>query len=70
VNYKGSPVGVYYADILVESRIICEIKAASAIESAHEAQVLHYLTATGLRLALILNFGTPSVQIKRIIKSK
>ena len=70
VLYKGSPVGMYYADLLVEERIIVEIKAASGIESAHEAQVLHYLTATGLRLALILNFGTPSVHVKRIVKSK
>ncbi|MEK7248104.1 MAG: GxxExxY protein [Chloroflexota bacterium] len=70
VLYKGTPVGMYYADILVEKRIILEIKAATSIESAHEAQVLHYLTATGLRLALILNFGTPSVQVKRIVKSK
>jgi GxxExxY protein len=70
VLYKGSPVGMYYADILVEKRIILEIKVANSIDGAHEAQVLHYLTATGLRLALVLNFGTPSVQIKRIVKSK
>lgn len=70
VVYKGSPVGQYYADILVEKRLLLEIKAASGIDRAHEAQVLHYLTATGLKLALILNFGAASLQPKRIVKTR
>lgn len=70
VAYKGSTVGQYYADILVEKRLLLEIKATNGIDPAHEAQVLHYLTATGLQLALILNFGTASLQPKRIVKSR
>jgi GxxExxY protein len=67
VRYKETPIGIYKADILVDGKIILEIKASRALTTEHQAQALHYLSATGLRLALLLNFGTPSLQIKRII---
>ncbi len=70
VYYKGSIVGQYFADILAEERLVVELKAVAAIDSAHEAQVLNYLTATKLQLALIINFGSTSVRVKRIVKSK
>jgi GxxExxY protein len=70
VFYKGSAIGQYFADVLANDRLIIELKAVAAIDSAHEAQVLHYLTATRLQLALIINFGGPSVRVKRIVKSK
>ncbi len=70
VSYKGQPVGVYYADLLVEDRVICEIKAIRALDSAHEAQLLHYLKATGMALGLLLNFGAAKVQVKRIVRSR
>lgn len=70
VYYKGQLVGEYKADIVVDGKIILELKAVSAINAGHEAQALHYLAATGMELAIILNFGTPSLQQKRIVKSK
>lgn len=70
VSYKGQPVGMYYADILVDDKVICEIKATQSLTSAHEAQLLHYLKATGMRLGLLLNFGASKVQVKRIVRSR
>ncbi len=68
VMYKDTPAGEYRADFLIDGKIILEIKAASALTQAHEAQAHHYLTATGLRLAILLNFGTKSLQVKRIVR--
>ncbi len=70
VSYHSRPVGFYYADILVDGKVICEIKAAQAIVSAHEAQLLHYLKATGLQVGFIFNFGTRSLEYRRLAKSK
>ncbi len=68
VMYKGESMGKFRPDMLVEDKIIIEIKAASHIASQHVIQAIHYLTATGLRLALLLNFGTPKLGIRRVIK--
>ena len=68
VYYKGQLIGEYKADLVVDGKIILEIKAVSALAKAHEAQAIHYLTATGLRLALLINFGASSLQQKRIVK--
>ena len=70
VYYRSRPVGLYYADLLVDGIIICEIKAVQAIIPAHEAQLLHYLKATGLQLGLIFNFGARSLEFRRLAKSK
>jgi GxxExxY protein len=67
VQYKGQSVGVYYADILVDDTVICEIKAVDAISPAHEAQLLHYLKATGIKVGLLLNFGSRRLQVKRMV---
>ncbi len=68
VTYKGVSVGEYEADFVVEDKIILELKAVSALHPKHEAQALHYLTATGCRLALLLNFGADSLERKRIVR--
>lgn len=68
VSFEGEVVGNYYADILVENKIILEIKSAEQIIDAHRAQALHYLKATGLRLALILNFGKVKLEYERMVK--
>jgi GxxExxY protein len=68
VYYKGQLVGEYIADFVVESQIILEIKAISKLTLAHEAQAHNYLAATGLRLAILLNFGAESLQQKRIVR--
>jgi GxxExxY protein len=68
VHYKGKSVGKYQADYIIDGRIVLEIKAAASLMSAHDAQAHHYLAVTGLRLAILLNFGTRSLQIRRVIR--
>lgn len=68
VTYKGILVGDYEADFVVEDKIILELKAVSTLHPRHEAQALNYLAATGFRLAILLNFGTDSLQHKRMVK--
>lgn len=70
MTYKGILVGDYIADFVIENKIILEIKAVSALHPRHEAQAIHYLTATGLQLAILLNFGAESLQSRRIAKSR
>lgn len=68
VRYDGVVVGEYTADLVVEGVALVELKAAKAIDPIHEAQLLNYLKATGLRVGLILNFGTPRLGIKRMMR--
>jgi len=70
VRYKGQEVGVYYADVLVDDNVVCEIKAVESLSSAHEAQLLHYLKATSIKVGLLLNFGSQRVQVKRFARTK
>ncbi len=64
VLYHEKTVGDYYADMIVEDRIIIEVKAVSALEPIHEVQLVNYLKATGLNVGLLINFGQ-SVKVKR-----
>ena len=57
VRYRGNIVGDFRADLVVEERLLVEIKAASALLPVHEAQLINYLKGTGLQLGLLLNFG-------------
>jgi len=68
VYFEEEVVGNYYADILIEDKIILEIKSVENIVDAHIAQTLNYLKATGLRLAIILNFSKEKLEYKRIVK--
>ena len=68
VYFEGEVVGDYFADILVENKIIIELKVAEKITDYHRAQVLNYLNATGLRLAIILNFGKEGLKFERFVK--
>lgn len=68
VTYKDILVGEYIADFIIDGKLLVEIKAVSNFNSQHQAQAMHYLTATGLRLALLLNFGTGSLEHRRVIK--
>ena len=67
VRYKGVELGVYYADILVERAVVCEIKAIKALTREHEAQLLNYLKATSIEVGLLLNFGSRSAEVKRMV---
>ena len=68
VTYKDVFVGEYIADFIIDGKLIVEIKAVSNFNSQHQAQAMHYLAAQGCRLALLLNFGTGSLQHRRVIK--
>ena len=68
VRYDGAVVGEFAADLLVEDRVLIELKVAKGIDDSHTAQCLNYLTATGLRLCLLLNFGKTRVEVKRVIQ--
>ena len=65
VFYQGELVGNFAADILVEGKVILELKAVEALGKAHEVQTVTYLTATGLDIGLLINFGSEQLQFKR-----
>ncbi len=64
IHYDGQVVGEYYADIVVDDKVILEIKALQAISPVHEAQLVNYLKATGIDVGLLFNFGK-SLEVKR-----
>jgi len=66
VWYDGELVGEFAVDLLVEERILVELKACRALGEAQVAQCLNYLAATGLKTCLLLNFGTPKVEVRRL----
>jgi GxxExxY protein len=68
VFYENTIVGKYFADLLVDANVIVEVKATSGLGEANLAQCLNYLKATKLRVGLVLNFGTPRLQIKRVVR--
>jgi GxxExxY protein len=66
VYYDNFEVGNYDADILVEGKVLIELKAVKNLDDVHRAQCLNYLKATVIKLCLLINFGNPRVEIKRI----
>jgi GxxExxY protein len=64
VVYKGFEIGSFFADMLVENRMILEFKAVENLTRGHEVQLVNYLAATGIDNGLLINFGS-SVQVKR-----
>jgi GxxExxY protein len=66
VYYDEQIIGEYYADLLIDNKVIVEIKAAKCLAPEHEAQLLNYLKATDIEVGLLLNFG-PQPEIKRKI---
>ena len=69
VHYDNVVVGDYFADLIAEGAVIVELKTAKRIEDIHLAQTLNYLKATGFKLGLIINFGKPRVEIKRVVNN-
>lgn len=67
VLFRGSIVGEFYTDVFVEERVIIELKAVKSISSEHEAQLLNYLKATGIKVGLLINFGKPKLEWKRLV---
>ena len=68
VYFVGKVFGDYVVDILIENKIILELKSVERIIKAHKAQVLNYLTATGVHLGIILNFGKEELTFERFVK--
>jgi GxxExxY protein len=64
VRYRGQLVGDFFADLMVEGRVIVELKAVQNLTKEHEVQLVNYLTATGIDDGLLINFGS-SVEVKR-----
>ena len=67
ISYKGDSVGDYIADILVEEKVIVELKAEKEYNAKHEAQLINYLKATGLKVGLLINFGEDKCKPKRMV---
>ena len=63
----GTLLGLLKTDILIEEKLICEIKSVSTLVDAHTAQLLGYLRATGMQHGLLINFGGPKLQIRKLI---
>jgi len=71
VFYEGEIIGEYYADVLVDNKVIIEIKAAKSLVEENEAQLLNYLKATDIEVGLLLNFGTkPELKHKAFDNSR
>jgi GxxExxY protein len=70
VFYKGQPIGEHILDLVVNKRVILELKAVAEILRIHEQQALSYLKATGLPLAIVINFGAERVQYRRVVNTK
>jgi len=67
ISYKGQVVGKHRLDIIVDGKIVLELKAVSELNNVFKQRVLSYLKATGLKLGILINFGTPKVQYIRIV---
>lgn len=67
VNYEGIAVGEFLADLVVEKSVILELKTAKGFDENHYAQCLNYLKATGFTICLLVNFGKPRAEIKRVV---
>ena len=67
VKYESVTVGEFVADLLVQEEVLIELKAVKSLDEIHLAQCLNYLKATGLHVCLLINFGNPKVEIKRIM---
>lgn len=68
VLYNDAVVGAFACDMLVEGCVMIELKAATALDEVHLAQCLNYLKASELQLCLLLNFGRPKLEIRRVIR--
>jgi GxxExxY protein len=66
VRYDDVVIGDYTADLLVEDRIIVDLKVVKSLNEQHIAQCVNYLRATGMELCLLINFGRPRIEIRRV----
>ena len=69
VCYEGKNVGDFFADLLVEDRVMVELKSVRHLAQRHEVQLVNYLVATGIDVGLLLNFGEERVEVKRKVRT-
>lgn len=69
VTFDGIVIGEFFADLWVEKRVLVELKAASILMPEHTAQALNYLRASRAEVCLLINFGKPKIEIKRLLPS-
>ena len=67
VRYEGEIIGDYVSDLLVEGRVLVELKAVTFLDRMHRSQCVNYLRATGLPVCLLLNFGCRRLEVRRIV---
>ena len=65
MSFRGAVVGDFTADMIIEGKVLLELKAADALTKQHFAQLLNYLKATGIEVGMAINFGTPKIQFRR-----
>ena len=66
----GAVIGEYFADVIVNDRLLSELKACKSLTNEHQAQALHYLNATGIEHGLLINFGSYQFEIKKLIQTQ
>jgi GxxExxY protein len=67
VIYREKEVGIYYGDVVVDGKVIVEVKAVERLDNVHRAQLLNYLRLSGMRVGLLVNFANPKLEYERII---
>ena len=70
VMFRNECVGDFFTDLLVEDKILIELKAVKAIAPEHQAQIINYLNATGIEVGLLINFGSSKLEYKRLTRRK
>jgi GxxExxY protein len=67
VFYEGKPCGEFRADLVAAEKVVLELKALDRLNEAHVAQAISYLKATGMKLAILMNFGAKSLETQRVV---
>lgn len=67
IKFHEKEIGNYISDLLVEDKIIVELKVTTKIKDVHKAQVANYLKATGKKLGIIINFGREKLEFERVV---
>jgi GxxExxY protein len=70
IFYDGQQIGTRRVDFFVEGKVMVELKAVTTLQDVHKAQAINYLEAYGLEIGLLINLGSKSMQIKRLINTK
>lgn len=65
MTFRGEIVGDFFVDVLVEEKVLIELKVANGLSRANYAQTINYLKATGIEVGLLVNFGTPKIEYRR-----